>query len=103
MARSLSTEEARLMASKVKNFNGGRKRKAEEDEIKKALATACKLEDALKVFGEKVKAGEQWAVMLYFAYDWGKPQERVDITSNYERIAALDAALVTLANDAEEA
>ena len=80
MARPLTAATAKETASHRKTFGGGRKRKAEEDEIKAALEAAAPLVEVLKALAEKAKAGEGWAVNLYTGYYWGKPVERQEIT-----------------------
>jgi len=41
---------------------------------------------ALEALQEGIKGKQQWAVKLYFEYFYGKPQQRLDITSNEETI-----------------
>ena len=35
---------------------------------------------------EGIKQKQQWAVKLYFEYFYGKPQQRVDVTTNEESL-----------------
>lgn len=59
---------------------GGRKPRVEENEIRAAMA-ACK---SPKDVGDKlslaIDAGEPWAITLWYAYYYGKPRERVEIS-----------------------
>ena len=80
MGRDLSTDEARRMASLVKTHNGGRKRKAEEDEIRKALDDALPMSDVLARLKECVRSRQPWAITLWLAYRWGRPVERAELT-----------------------
>ena len=43
-------------------------------------------EKALKSLEQGIDKKEQWAVKLFFEYFYGKPQQRVDVTSNDESI-----------------
>ncbi len=73
---------------KRKNNGGnkgcGRKSKAEEQKLIENLTPMNK--DALRALTEAVKDNEQWAVKLFFEYFYGKPQQRVDVTTNDESI-----------------
>jgi hypothetical protein len=40
----------------------------------------------LEALQEGIKGKQQWAVKLFFEYFYGKPQQRLDITSNEETI-----------------
>ena len=60
--------------------NGGRKPKAEEQKLIENLTPMNPL--ALKALNKAIKAEEQWAIKLFFEYFYGKPQQRVDVTSN---------------------
>ena len=40
----------------------------------------------LKSLESGIDKKEQWAVKLFFEYFYGKPQQRVDVTSNDESI-----------------
>ncbi len=60
--------------------NGGRKPRTGEQEIKTALAQAKPRVRVLEKLAEAIERREAWAIQLYFAYDWGKPLERHEIT-----------------------
>lgn len=60
--------------------NGGRKRRTEEEEIKRALDAALPLDKVLEKLAGAVKRQEGWAITLWLAYHWGKPIERVEHT-----------------------
>ena len=62
----------------------GRKSKAEEQKLIENLTPMNP--DALKSLEIGLKNKEQWAVKLFFEYFYGKPQQRVDVTSNDESI-----------------
>ena len=66
------------------NKNAGRKSKAEEQKLIENLTPMNP--DALKELNKAVKGGEQWAIKLFFEYFYGKPQQRIDVTSNEESI-----------------
>lgn len=79
MSGHLDTEQARDLAAKRKH--PGRKRRAEEEEIKKALRKALPEEDAVKRLAELCRGRNALpALTLYFAYLWGKPKETKEIS-----------------------
>ena len=43
-------------------------------------------ETALNSLREGLEKKQQWAVKLFFEYFYGKPQQRVDVTTNEESI-----------------
>jgi hypothetical protein len=63
---------------------GGRKPKAEEQKLIEHLTPMSGI--ALEALQEGIKGKQQWAVKLFFEYFYGKPQQRLDITSNEETI-----------------
>ncbi len=62
----------------------GRKGKAEEQKLIENLTPMNSM--ALKSLEIGLEKKEQWAVKLFFEYFYGKPQQRVDVTSNDESI-----------------
>ena len=68
----------------------GRKAKAEEQQLIENLTPMN--EKALKSLEDGIDKKEQWAVKLFFEYFYGKPQQRVDVTSNEE---SLNIPLIT--------
>ena len=62
----------------------GRKSKADEQSLIENLTPMN--EKALKSLEQGIDKKEQWAVKLFFEYFYGKPQQRVDVTSNDESI-----------------
>ena len=62
----------------------GRKSKAEEQKLKDHLTPINS--KALKSLEQGLDKKEQWAVKLFFEYFYGKPQQRVDVTTNDESI-----------------
>ena len=67
-----------------KREGAGRKGKAEEQKLIEHLTPMSGI--ALEALQEGIKGKQQWAVKLYFEYFYGKPQQRVDVTSNDESI-----------------
>ena len=62
----------------------GRKSKASEQKLIENLTPMNEM--ALKSLEQGLEKKEQWAVKLFFEYFYGKPQQRVDVTSNEESI-----------------
>ena len=62
----------------------GRKGKAEEQKLIENLTPMNPM--ALESLHKGLEKKEQWAVKLFFEYFYGKPQQRVDVTSNDESI-----------------
>jgi hypothetical protein len=63
---------------------GGRKPKAEEQKLIEHLTPMSSI--ALAALQEGIEQKQQWAVKLYFEYFYGKPQQRVDVTTNDESL-----------------
>ena len=64
----------------TKGNKGGSPSKAEEQKLIEKLTPLNDL--ALKALKESLEKKEQWSVKLYFEYFYGKPQQRVDVTTN---------------------
>ena len=64
----------------TKGNKGGRPSTAEEQKLIEKLTPFNDL--ALKALKESLEKKEQWSVKLYFEYFYGKPQQRVDVTTN---------------------
>ena len=62
----------------------GRKSKAAEQKLIENLTPMSGI--ALEALQEGIKGKQQWAVKLYFEYFYGKPQQRVDVTTNEESL-----------------
>ena len=62
----------------------GRKSKAEEQKLIENLTPMNS--KALAALKKGLDNQEQWSVKLFFEYFYGKPQQRVDVTSNDESI-----------------
>ena len=62
----------------------GRKGKAEEQKLIENLTPMNPM--ALESLEKGLEKNEQWAVKLFFEYFYGKPQQRLDVTSNDESI-----------------
>ena len=62
----------------------GRKGKAEEQKLIENLTPMNSM--ALESLQKGLEKKEQWAVKLFFEYFYGKPQQRVDVTSNEETL-----------------
>ena len=67
-----------------KRNGAGRKTKAEEQKLIENLTPMNTI--ALESLQKGLEKKEQWAVKLFFEYFYGKPQQRVDVTSNDESI-----------------
>jgi len=65
-----------------KRAGAGRKAKAEEQKLIENLTPMNEM--ALKSLEQGIEKKEQWAVKLFFEYFYGKPQQRVDVTTNEE-------------------
>ena len=67
-----------------KREGAGRKSKAKEQKLIEHLTPMNS--KALKSLEQGLDKKEQWAVKLFFEYFYGKPQQRVDVTTNDESI-----------------
>ena len=67
-----------------KRKGAGRKSKSEEQKLIENLTPMS--ETALNSLREGLEKKQQWAVKLFFEYFYGKPQQRVDVTTNEESI-----------------
>ena len=68
----------------TKGNKGGRPSKAEEQKLIENLTPMSSI--ALEALQKGIEKKEQWAVKLFFEYFYGKPQQRVDVTSNEETL-----------------
>jgi hypothetical protein len=73
-----------------KRTGAGRKAKAEEQKLIENLTPMNAM--ALESLKKGLEKKEQWAVKLFFEYFYGRPQQRVDVTSNEE---SLNMPLIT--------
>jgi hypothetical protein len=76
-----------------KREGAGRKPKAEEQKLIESLTPMNSI--ALNALKECVKDKQGWAVKLYFEYFYGKPQQKVDVTTNDE---SLNVPLINFIN-----
>jgi len=76
--------DGRINNKGTKGNKGGRPSKAEEQKLIENLTPMNA--DALRSLQIGLKNKEQWAVKLFFEYFYGKPQQRVDVTSNSETL-----------------
>tara|TARA_R110002049_G_scaffold93116_1_gene230401 strand:+ start:295 stop:561 length:267 start_codon:yes stop_codon:yes gene_type:complete len=67
-----------------KRAGAGRKGKAEEQKLIENLTPMSSI--ALESLQKGLEGKEQWAVKLFFEYFYGKPQQRVDVTTNDESL-----------------
>jgi|TARA_R100000781_G_scaffold111168_1_gene77441 hypothetical protein len=67
-----------------KRAGSGRKAKAEEQKLIENLTPMNDI--ALESLKKGLEKKEQWAVKLFFEYFYGKPQQRVDVTTNDDSI-----------------
>ena len=72
------------MAHGGKRTGAGRKAKADEQKLIENLTPMNSL--ALDSLQQGLEKKEQWAVKLFFEYFYGKPQQRVDVTTNEESL-----------------
>jgi hypothetical protein len=70
-----------------KRAGSGRKRKAEEIELIEKLSPLDGI--ALQALESGVKRGDFQFTKMFFEYRFGKPQDKVDITSGGETITAI--------------
>ena len=73
-----------------KRIGAGRKAKAEEQRLIENLTPMNEM--ALESLKKGLEKKEQWAVKLFFEYFYGRPPQRVDVTSNEE---SLNMPLIT--------
>ena len=73
-----------------KRTGAGRKAKAEEQKLTENLTPMNEM--ALDSLKKGLEKKEQWAVKLFFEYFYGRPQQRVDVTTNEE---SLNMPLIT--------
>ena len=71
-------------AVKLSRKGAGRKSKSEEQKLIENLTPMNSM--ALNSLKQGLEKKEQWAVKLFFEYFYGKPQQRVDVTTNDESI-----------------
>jgi len=76
--------DGRINNKGTKGNKGGRPSKAEEQKLIENLTPMNA--DALNSLQIGLKNKEQWAVKLFFEYFYGKPQQRVDVTTNDESL-----------------
>jgi hypothetical protein len=79
--------------------NGGRKSKAEEQNL---IAKLSPLEDlAHSKLLEAIEDGKDWAIKMYFEYMYGKPKQQTDVTSNGHTISDIKVVIVDDGNTSE--
>jgi len=66
------------------NKNAGRKAKAEEQKLIENLTPLNKV--ALEALKDGLGKKQNWAVKLFFEYFYGKPQQKVDITTKGDKM-----------------
>jgi hypothetical protein len=74
----MTSEQARALAAK--RVNPGRKRFAQEEEIKAALRKAIPESEVLAALAVACRRREPGAIALYLGYLWGKPTDRVEVS-----------------------
>lgn len=65
-----------------KRNGAGRKSKAEEQSLAEKIGYLES--DAIKALERGVKAGEQWAIKMFFEYQYGKPKEYHELSGGLE-------------------
>ena len=90
----MNNQSISIMDKRINNGGArkgaGRKSKAAEQKLIENLTPMNEM--ALKSLEKGIEKKEQWAVKLFFEYFYGKPQQRVDVTSNEE---SLNMPLIT--------
>jgi hypothetical protein len=84
----LNNQSFSIMDKRINNGGArkgaGRKSKAAEQKLIENLTPMNDM--ALESLEKGLEKKEQWAVKLFFEYFYGKPQQRVDVTSNEETL-----------------
>jgi len=84
----LNNQSFSIMDKRINNGGArkgaGRKSKSEEQKLIENLTPMNDM--ALDSLKKGLEKKEQWAVKLFFEYFYGKPQQRVDVTTNDESI-----------------
>ncbi len=60
----------------------GRKPKADEKQLIEKLSPLEK--DAYKALSNAIKDGKDWAVKMWFEYNYGKPKQTIDQNNNHQ-------------------
>ena len=78
------------MPGKLGGARQGAGRKPKSDEIKliERLDNIIDQDSAIEQLGKLIDKGNQRAIELYFKYRYGLPRQKVDVTSDGEKIAA---------------
>ena len=63
-------------------LGAGRKPKADEYKLVERLDNIIDSDIALKKLGELIAKGDIRAIQIYFNYRYGKPKEKIDISSS---------------------
>lgn len=61
-------------------IKGGRKRRADEQKLTAALFKELPLSEAARILAEHARAGEPWAVKMFFEYSVGAPAQRMQLS-----------------------
>lgn len=69
-------EDNRKNNKGTKGNKGGRPSKAEEQKLIEKLTPMES--DALRILSMSVKAGEKWAIELFFKYMYGLPKQQIE-------------------------
>jgi len=76
--RQLTSEQARDMAAK--RANPGRKRKADEDELKALMDAELPPAEFVRIFARGTKSGKEAFVRLWAAYRFGEPVKKSEVS-----------------------
>ena len=68
----------------TKGNKGGRKPKEEEQKLVERLSPLDNL--AFKELKKAMEKGHNWAIKIFFDYRYGKPKERIDHTTDGDKI-----------------
>ncbi len=81
--------------------NPGAGRKAKADEIKLIERLSPMDDTALNELKKGIKAGDFQFIKLFMDYRFGKPKERVDVTSDGEKINSIQVEVIRTLNESK--
>jgi len=74
----LTSEQAKELQKRVKNFSGrGRPKREKEETVYKLLDAQMPIADVLAKLAEEVKKRDLTAIKTWLAYRWGQPIEMI--------------------------
>lgn len=82
-----------------KRKGAGRPCKVDEQKLIDKLDKAIDQDEVIKALSKLIIQGDFRALQLYLAYRWGKPQDKIDVTSNG---ASVNIPVIDFFNNSEE-